>query len=377
MNDFVEQFLNEDWEDFRDAPRLYVAAFGKHPAWNDHMDDIGLVTGSLVSTRRIIYGSGIASQIESAAWEKVGADKTVPTFDHVLLWRRGSESVVGRIWSSRDGKGRALYPMALVVHAIGQRLESLASVVMPELLKAEAKALEAKTPGPILALLNEAQETMRARAEAGPLGVPDSTLGVAAWTGWALREPTAFERVIHHLRGHVGDFLPERRTWCAAEGVAQSRTLRFPRCGVENPLEALNAWISFLATQIDPAVPLLGILHREFDWVDVIVGEPAANDLFVLRANTQAVPMVTDIPYQIGGDTHTAAGLVGADLAQRRLPTRSALNGRSLVENREAADRWLSRSRGAGTRGLFGRLLSGGGGRSSSRFDLTKGEGRS
>jgi len=372
VNDFVEQFLNENWEGVRDAPRIYVAAFGKHPAWNDHLDDIGLVTGSLVTARRMMYGSGIAAQIESAAWEKAGPEKTMATFDHVLLWRRGAESLVGRIWSSRDGKGRTLYPMAVVVHAIAQPFERIANDVLPALLHVEGRCLPAKTPSEVIAALNDTQEKLRGRAGGGAeaLAVPDSTLGIRGWAAWAIQERPALERVIHHLRGQWMVFGPEQRGWCEAEGPAQSRILRVPRVPGSTPAEALNAWISFVATQINPAVPLLGLVHRDQPWVEVIAGEPAPGDWFVLRANAAAVPLVTDIPYQIDAETRAASTLLFADLVQGRLPTRSALNGRSLAENRESADKWLSRFRGSMTRAIFGRLLSGGGARSNPRFDL-------
>jgi hypothetical protein len=52
MSEFAQRFLNEDWENLPQAPRVYVGAFGKHPAWNDHMDDVGLLTSSLVMLRR-------------------------------------------------------------------------------------------------------------------------------------------------------------------------------------------------------------------------------------------------------------------------------------------------------------------------------------
>jgi hypothetical protein len=95
MSEFAQRFLNEDWENLPQAPRVYVGAFGKHPAWNDHMDDVGLLTSSLVMLRRSLYGTGIASQIESAAWDRAGADKTLATFDHTLVWRRGRGVVDG------------------------------------------------------------------------------------------------------------------------------------------------------------------------------------------------------------------------------------------------------------------------------------------
>ncbi|MGH7995393.1 MAG: hypothetical protein ACREFX_03475, partial [Opitutaceae bacterium] len=113
MNAFAKSFLNEDWKGVPGAPRVYLGAFGKHPGWNDHLEDPGIATDSLIEARRIIYG-GIASQIESAAWEKAGADRVSPIFDHVIFWARMGETLTGLLWSSKDGKGRSLYPMILL-----------------------------------------------------------------------------------------------------------------------------------------------------------------------------------------------------------------------------------------------------------------------
>ena len=51
--------------------RVILAGFGKHPAWDDHIDDIGLETESLVIAKRVIYSEGIASQISSGAWNQL------------------------------------------------------------------------------------------------------------------------------------------------------------------------------------------------------------------------------------------------------------------------------------------------------------------
>jgi hypothetical protein len=32
---------------------VFVAAFGKHPGWDDHIDDIGLETDIIISSRKI------------------------------------------------------------------------------------------------------------------------------------------------------------------------------------------------------------------------------------------------------------------------------------------------------------------------------------
>ena len=45
MSRFLKVFLRDPL-----SARIQVAGFGKHPAWDDHIDDIGLNTESLVLT---------------------------------------------------------------------------------------------------------------------------------------------------------------------------------------------------------------------------------------------------------------------------------------------------------------------------------------
>ena len=111
------------------------------------------------------------------------------------------------------------------------------------------------------------------------------------------------------------------------------------------PAESMNAWISFLATQLDPAVPFLGLLAVGEKWLDVIVGEPVATDFFLLRARANEVPVVTDIPYELARDTEAEDAKLMANLARGQLPDVSCLNGQPATANREAAAKWLMRFR--------------------------------
>src|SRR5277367_5324152 len=97
------------------APRLTLAAFGKHPGWDDHMPGIGVETDDLAYVKHTLYVGGIGRQIDSGAWEKLEPEKRLEGFDHVFLWRRGNHFLLGQIWSSTDRKGRAKYPMILCV----------------------------------------------------------------------------------------------------------------------------------------------------------------------------------------------------------------------------------------------------------------------
>lgn len=359
MNDFARVFLNEDWESMTGAPRVYVGAFGKHPGWNDHLDDIGLVTGSLVETRRIVYGGGIAKQIESAAWDRAEADKVLTGFNHLLHWRRPGESITGLLWSSKDGKGRSLYPMCVVAHCIGDNFDWIANEVVPALETAGQRCRAASMANSVLSSLDQTQNSLREKAAALPPPLPGgSRLGVEAWARHFSKDTTPLRRVCHELRGQFGGFAPGSIAWCEKDGPAASRLLRLPLVPGAKPAESVNAWLAFLATQLDPTVPLLALVRLDDTWVDVIVGEPTPADFFVLRASSWAVPLTTDIPYQL--ESESAAGIAGllGEIAQGRLPSASCLNGQAAEASRQAAAKWLARFRPGARGGFFSRLLN-------------------
>ena len=167
MNNFARFFLNEDWKGVPNAPRAFLGAFGKHPGWNDHLDDIGLVTTSMVEARSILYG-GIAHQIEHATWEKAGPEKVTPGFNHVIHWRRLNESLTGLIWSSQDGKGRALYPMITVAHCVTRSFSWLAGELLPALEDIKAKCRGTTSAGVVIAHIKGVEQALQPRSSRSP-----------------------------------------------------------------------------------------------------------------------------------------------------------------------------------------------------------------
>lgn len=360
MNDFARFFLNEDWKGMPNPSRVYLGAFGKHPGWNDHLDDIGLVTASLVEARSIIYG-GIAHQIEHAAWDKAGADKVMPGFEHVIHWRRLNESLTGLIWSSQDGKGRALYPMIAVAHCVTRSFTWLAGELLPAMEDLKAKCRSTTSAGVVIAHIKGVEQSLQARVPDRARVPTSAGFGVPAWAAYFSREQEALRRVLHHLRRNFALFTPGSLEWCKDEKKALSRCLRLPQIPGAQPAESLNAWVSFLATQLDPAVPLFGLLPTGQKWLDVIVGEPGPADFFLLRALPAALPVVTDIPYQLDPEMVAADAGLFASLASGQLPGVSCLNGQPVEANREAAANWLVRFRPGSRPSFLSRLFTFGG----------------
>src|SRR5262249_40089588 len=103
------------------GPQLTLAAFGKHPGWDDHIPGIGVETEFLAYVEKTLYDGGIRGQIDAGAWapEKLGADKRLQGFDHVFLWLSPGHVLLGQMWSSTDGKGRLNYPMVLAIDGEG------------------------------------------------------------------------------------------------------------------------------------------------------------------------------------------------------------------------------------------------------------------
>ena len=89
MSRFWKKFLREGQGLFARAgkPQIWLGAFGKHPGWDDHIDDIGLETESLLLAKQILYVEGIGGQIDSGEWERLEEAQRLREFKHVFLWK--------------------------------------------------------------------------------------------------------------------------------------------------------------------------------------------------------------------------------------------------------------------------------------------------
>ena len=139
MSDFYKRFLTEDGRRLDPESGRYIAlaAFGKHPGWDDHIEDLGLETESLNLAKRVLYVQGVGGQIDRGAWEKLKEEQRIPAFNHTFVWRRGGAFLIGRMWSSSDGKGRTRYPMIVCAHCVGVPLTWGWQMVLPRLLDLE------------------------------------------------------------------------------------------------------------------------------------------------------------------------------------------------------------------------------------------------
>jgi hypothetical protein len=293
MKDFFHQILKGSGSSASPAgPRLALAAFGKHPGWDDHIPGIGVESETLAVIKQKLYVGGIGSQIDSGAWEKLEPEKRLAGFDHTFLGFRGGHVLFGQLWSSTDRKGRSKYPMVLCLDAEGisadfilrelaplmEKLrESCKAVTTAELVAAECRAAQERFRGLLNGGMNPAAISQTLEQRRRFLERPE--LG---------QDRIGLCRVLHELNSATG-----------SGQAGRSRHFRVPMAATSRN-EALLLWAAFFHSAIPNTAPLSLISRESTDWLDVIVGEPADTDFFCLQASLKALPLATQIPYELG-----------------------------------------------------------------------------
>src|ERR1041384_238662 len=289
MSDFFKKFLLERPRRLGPTGRFVgLAAFGKHPGWDDHVEDLGLETGSLNLAKTVFYVNGIGGQIDSGAWGKLDAAQQLPAFKHVFVWQRSGQILVGRLWSSSDGKGRKRYPMLVCVHFAGATLGWALKQALPALAELEEACVKTTSAEDVRGLLNrkraalrEAIQSVDGRDEYAPV-TPEALHRILQSPGTA--KPEGFLRVLYQMQSQFGTFNTR-----ANSATIRAQQIRVPMAG-ENPEQALLFWTRFLLTQVDASVPLLLTLPLDAVWLDVTGGEAGAHERVCFCAAPPAAP---------------------------------------------------------------------------------------
>ena len=301
MSDFAKSFLFDNGARRGDGPKVALAAFGKHPGWDDHVEDIGLETESLIMAKAILYVAGIGGQIDRGAWEKLEPGQQMPGFNHFFLWRRGEQFLLGRIWSSVDGKGRSRYPMVLCAHCVALPLAWAILNVGAQLDEIQKKCAATDSAEEVKSIMASALADLRARVAAfssGPPGAHPTEVDRRKFLESPALGPVreGLSRVIHQILSQMSSYSP----FAGATKLSDFRPqqIRLPR-GVDSVKEALLFWDQILKIILLPNSPRLLVASIDQPWLDVTVGEPETHELFSLRATDKKIPPASTVPYTL------------------------------------------------------------------------------
>ena len=270
MSRFLKVFLRDPL-----SARIQVAGFGKHPAWDDHIDDIGLNTESLVLTKQLLYSEGIATQL--GAWNQIEASGSAVEFDHRFVWARDQQAIVGALWSSADRKGRARFPLVICAQADFEGVRAIDHLFDP-VERLGALCRKAKTQEEIRDAFNRAQMELN-------YGILPSM------------DDNPFSRITDSTEESI---LPALITLSAGlrsrrrgpREAAKTSGSHFRLAVISSRAEDnLRFWSAFQAAQRAAAgLPSLIIAANGRGWIDLILGEPLETDFFCLRAGENVLP---------------------------------------------------------------------------------------
>jgi hypothetical protein len=288
----------------QEAPseRVFVAAFGKHPGWDDHIDDIGLETDILVAVKRILYVQGIGGNIDSGNWEKLQEDQRLEEFRHLFVWRMDDNLVVGRLWSSRDGKGRTSYPMVVCVQCRQLPLEWVFENILPSLESIEKICVATTSPTDVKETLENAQTEFRRLVQQSPPVADSSVVPLDVLVKLAEcpemgADHEGLLRILYHIEREITRYRPD-----ASKGETVRPTLLRVPVSASAMLQNTLLWFGFLLNKLIKDMPVLVLMSLENSWIDIIIGEPTESQLYCLRASLRMIPLTSTIPYNMGSE---------------------------------------------------------------------------
>src|SRR5688572_26453987 len=240
MNDFYKRFLAEDVRKMG-APsgrQIFLAAFGKHPGWDDHVEDLGLESESLVYAKSRLYVQGIGGQIDSGAWEKLDETQRLASFKHIFVWQRGNQVLIGRMWSSSDGKGRTRYPLIVCAHCAGVPADWALAQVLPRLEQIEQACSLTKSAADVRSTLDRHRGELRAALatidSAPPAPLTSAIVGDFVNHAAFGPDKEGWFRILHQMDGQMALFAPGRFSAKGDLGGLRAQQVRVPACAASH-----------------------------------------------------------------------------------------------------------------------------------------------
>jgi hypothetical protein len=284
------------------SERIFMAAFGKHPGWDDHVDDIGFETNVFVAVKRMLYIQGIGGNVDSGSWDKLVNDQRIEEFKHVFFWYIDGDLIVGRMWSSQDGKSRKSYPFVVCVQCSKLPAKWIFENVLPQLEQIEEKCTATTSASDVLMIIQSARQELRQLAQRfdrsqNPIATyPDALVKLAKRPEMGPNQEGLF-RTLYHIDREVG----LHRANNASSMALRSTSLRIPT-SPDTILESILLWSSFLRERFGTNIPVLILMPLKNDWMDIIIGEPTQLQLYCLRAPLKVIPLTSKIPYNMDSE---------------------------------------------------------------------------
>lgn len=282
--------------------RLFLGALGKHPAWEDFWS-LGLETAGLNEVWRTLFVEGIGGNLQAGRWGDPQSPEVQDRFQHVFLWWRRGDLVVGRLWPSRDHAGRR-YPMVVCFEGHDLSIPWVMAHLLPGLEEVGSRCCAASSAAAVEAILDEARRRYRRlaqEAEAAEEMLPGSPQWIAelADRPEMAQNRQGLHRILYRIETELADFAPGRPR--EANQGPPPRLMRVPPCAAAVS-DILSLWTNFALSQLGKEIDLLVVAHPDESSADIVVGRPRVDTLRCLLAGLDEIPLTTHIPYGLDAE---------------------------------------------------------------------------
>ena len=292
--------LNESVSELKnyEGQRAFISFFGKHHAWADHMDDLGLATQSLQEFKNWIYLEGIRKQIDSGSWTQLSPESQIKEWNHHILALGAQGLILAILAQSPDSRGRNAYPFCIAIHFPTPQLPAQLQPLWQLLDELSAEALQAKTQEEVIsfheATLSRLGEVMRTLSPFPSEGPPESERV-------QFIESQAFQPYHQGLRRTLYWISQELSNYAIKAKNTRIPKPKHCRLPLHSDMgsEALTLWLCLLRSQIKESTPLIFTFQKDKQFSDLFVGTLDSSLIFHYKTDTSASPLISEVPYNI------------------------------------------------------------------------------
>lgn len=257
------------------------------------------MTPRLVEVKRVLYIEGIGGSIDAGTWDKLEKSQRLDAFSHLFLWGYTDEVVVGRIWSSSDGKGRKRYPMIVCAQCRGLPISWIINKLLPRFEGIEQRCVAATSSDQVLSIIESSQAELqqlaqRANTSAHPKDSSPETLAWLADRPEMGSDDEGLLRVLYQINPDVTDSSGRK----SSHASNNARHVRVPACDGSS-IQVMLRWARFMTAWINNGTPFLMVLPLGQSWVDLLIGDQIGPRVFGIRVMPNKLPLTTDIPYNL------------------------------------------------------------------------------
>ena len=291
-----------------------IVAFGKHPAWDDHLAEEGHWTPGLRDLKDWLYVRGIAGCIDRGLWDPHTLGVSPTPFNHILVWQRTADSIAAIVWASADAKGRNRYPMVVAAsvprYAVQDREAAQCPHAHEDMLDAALRHLAGlresclglgEPPAVMLAVRNASLELASRLAQSPRKALPvvQRSIESIRLSQIAQGRPPHSHDTLRAIAIHAARGLSRLSQ---VEGLPESHSafhLRVPLLSHAALGESGRAWVSVLGgllADVDPQGDRLSIEAPDEGVVDLVFGSPRPEHAALLGMPRLVEPTADTIP---------------------------------------------------------------------------------